>query len=224
MANGTDFQKPSWKQLGSLSGFIMECLTNILSFKQVSYWLGHKSELKKRLQEVFGINTAKQEHPKMKLVASRIEIPELVEEADFQKVFTENKKVKYWFGDNFKKHVLIPTKKVSNLPAMSFDKNKFVETIYDSEIMEHFQISKSAGLMTREEILRTIEFLISLQPKGEAGALQTNGYATIIGYMLCDDGVVRVVGVSWRSGASRWHCGCRDLGYWYADSEVLSRN
>lgn len=224
MANGTDFQKPSWKQLGSLAGFIMECLTNILSFKQVSYWLGHKSELKKRLQEVFGINTAKQEHPKMKLVASRIEIPELVEETDFQKVFTENKKVRYWFEDNFKKHVLVPAKKVSNLPAMSFDKHKFIETIYDSEIMEHFQISKSAGLMTCEEILRTIEFLTSLQPKDEAGTLQTNGCVTIIGYMLCDDGVVRVVSVHWWADGSIWDCYCRGLDYWSVDSEVLSRN
>lgn len=224
MANGTDFQKPSWKQLGSLAGFIMECLTNILSFKQVSYWLGHKSELKKRLQEVFGINTAKQEHPKMKLVASGIEIPELVEETDFQKIFTENKKVRYWFGDNFKKHVLIPAKKVSNLPAMSFDKHKFIETIYDSEIMEHFQISKLAGLMTREEIIRVVEYLTSLQPKGEAGTLQTNGCSTVIGYMLCDDGVVRVVSVDWFSGGSGWSCVCVDLDDWDAGSEVLSRN
>ena len=53
--NGTDFQKPSFKQLGSLAGFIVEFLASILSFEQVAYWLGHKSEFKKKLLEVFSV-------------------------------------------------------------------------------------------------------------------------------------------------------------------------
>lgn len=55
MTNGTDFQKPSFKQLGSLAGFIVEFLASILSFEKVTYWLGHKSELKKKLNEVFSL-------------------------------------------------------------------------------------------------------------------------------------------------------------------------
>jgi hypothetical protein len=52
---GTDSQNPSWGQLGSLAGFIIEFLATILNFSQVEYWLGHKSELKKKLREVFSI-------------------------------------------------------------------------------------------------------------------------------------------------------------------------
>ena len=48
-------EKPSWKQLGSLAGFIIEYLATILSFSNVSYWLAHKSELKKKLRDVFSI-------------------------------------------------------------------------------------------------------------------------------------------------------------------------
>ncbi len=161
---------------------------------------------------------------KLKLEAQGIEIPELTEEFDPKNYFTENQKVKYYFGDNFQKHVLNPAQKVSNLTAMSFDKHKFTETIYGKEIMEHFQISESVGLMTREEILRVIAYLTSLQPKGESGTLQTNGYSTIIGYMMCHDGVVRAVRVDWYSGTSMWRCYCNDLGDWNAGHELLSRN
>ena len=46
-------EKPSWEQLGSLAGFIVEFLASILNFTQVEYWLSHKSELKTRLRESF---------------------------------------------------------------------------------------------------------------------------------------------------------------------------
>ncbi len=55
MKNGTDSQKPSFGQLGSLAGFIVEFLATILNATQVTYWLGHKNELKKKLREVFSI-------------------------------------------------------------------------------------------------------------------------------------------------------------------------
>lgn len=55
MKNGTNFQKPSFEQLGSLAGFIVDFLATILNFSQVEYWLGHKTELKKKLREVFSI-------------------------------------------------------------------------------------------------------------------------------------------------------------------------
>jgi hypothetical protein len=55
MNNGTNSQKPSFGQLGALAGFIVEFLASILNFSQVEYWLKHKSELKKKLREVFSI-------------------------------------------------------------------------------------------------------------------------------------------------------------------------
>lgn len=55
MKNGTDSQKPSFGQLGSLAGFIVEFLATVLNATQVAYWLGHKNELKRKLREVFSI-------------------------------------------------------------------------------------------------------------------------------------------------------------------------
>lgn len=163
-------------------------------------------------------------HPKMQLISNEIIVDALTEEFNPQDHFT-NGEVKYWIGDNFKKHVLDPAKTFSNLPQRSFSKHKFTETIYDLEIMNHFSISKSSGLMIREEILWTIANLTSKQPKGESGSLTTKNYDyTIIGYMMCDDGVVRVVRVYWNSDYQEWYCSCSDPDSRYSVFEVLSRN
>ena len=55
MKNGTDSQNSSFGQLGALAGFIVDFLATILNFSQVEYWLSHKTELKKKLREVFSI-------------------------------------------------------------------------------------------------------------------------------------------------------------------------
>ncbi len=55
MSNGTESKKPSIKQLATLAGFIVECLAEFLNFERIQYWLKNKSELKKRLREVFSI-------------------------------------------------------------------------------------------------------------------------------------------------------------------------
>ena len=59
MKNGTNSQTPSlqdrMQQLGALAGFIVDFLATILSYEQVKYWLEHKTELKKKLREVFSI-------------------------------------------------------------------------------------------------------------------------------------------------------------------------
>ncbi|MES2023161.1 MAG: hypothetical protein V4439_00570 [Patescibacteria group bacterium] len=57
MSNETDSEKLSlqerMQQLGSLTGFIVDFLATLLSVQEVSYWLGHKKELKKKIREVF---------------------------------------------------------------------------------------------------------------------------------------------------------------------------
>ena len=132
-------------------------------------------------------------------------------------------KVKYRLDANFKKYVLNSAKTINHLPEMKFSKYHFTESIYDDEIMESFSISKSSGLMFREEILWTIANLIK-QSKGEVGFLINNGCATIVGYILCSDGLVRAVTVSRSVGISGWDLGCYDLGHWPAGREMLSRN
>jgi len=160
----------------------------------------------------------------MELQNSNIVVKQLVGKYNPQKTFSENKTVKRVLSDNFKKQVLNGAKIINGLPRMSFSKYQFTETIYDKEMMEHFKISKSYGLMTREEILYVIDILTNKQPNGEEGILQINGNKTIIGYILCDDGVIRVVRVYWISDDFKWRCICSDLIGWGAGWEVLSRN
>ena len=50
-------EKASWEQLSSLVGFMMEFLSKLLNLSQVVYWLGHKDELKERLEKVFSAPT-----------------------------------------------------------------------------------------------------------------------------------------------------------------------
>lgn len=159
---------------------------------------------------------------KIKLIDSNIIITGLVGEFNPQQHFTENKSVKYWRGNDFNEHVLNPVKTISSMPDMNFSKHQFTKIIYDKEIMEHFQISESTGLMTREEILWVIVSLTSKQPNGEAGTLLNNGDTTIIGYMLCDDGVIRTVRVCYKN--DNWLCGCFGFGHWSSGYEVFSRN
>jgi len=43
------------QKLGSLAGFIVDFLATLINESQVDYWLGHKTELKKKLREVFSM-------------------------------------------------------------------------------------------------------------------------------------------------------------------------
>jgi hypothetical protein len=43
------------QKLGALAGFIVDFLATLLSEEQVDFWLGHKTELKKKIREVFSI-------------------------------------------------------------------------------------------------------------------------------------------------------------------------
>ena len=220
MRNKTLEQNSAQDFAGLQINVLQKLRTGNMTYEQFDWFANISYEKREKLMG----KLVKAEHPKMKLVDASVVASGLSGEFNPQQHFTENKKVKYWRGDNFNKHVLNQAKHLSNFPEESFSKHQFTETITDKEIMEHFQISESAGLMTREEILWTIASLTSKQPKGEAGALLNNGYATIIGYLLCDDGVVRAVNVYWGSDSAEWRCGCRDLDCWGAGSEMLSRN
>jgi hypothetical protein len=51
-------KNPSFKyfeKLGLLAGFVIEFLAKVLNSTQVDYWLGHKTELRKKLRELFSI-------------------------------------------------------------------------------------------------------------------------------------------------------------------------
>jgi|SRR3990172_10448492 len=182
----------------------------------------------KKRSEAFGIKSlAIAETKHLKLNNSNVVISALFlmnDEFNPEQHFKKGD-VKYWLSDNFQKYVLNPAKPFSAISGMSFSKHSLKETTYDKDIMEELGINEQSGkLMTREEILHTIADLTGKQPKGESGTLLTNGYATIIGYMKCDDGVVRAVRVRWYSDNREWICYCRGLDGWFGGREVLSRN
>lgn len=56
MGNGTNSSKSSvFIKLGVLAGFIVETLAKIFNESQIDYWIKNKSELKKKLKELFSI-------------------------------------------------------------------------------------------------------------------------------------------------------------------------
>lgn len=156
----------------------------------------------------------------LRLVNNSVVIPALISTFNPEEYFTENKKVRYTLLDNFREHVLDPVKPFSGLQDICVSKHVLEWTMYDNEIRKRLEVK----LMSREEILWTITNLTSKQPNGEKGVLLTNGCATIIGYLRCDDGVVRVVFVHFFAIFNQWCCRCIELGQWGADDEVLSRN
>jgi hypothetical protein len=160
----------------------------------------------------------------LKLMQQGIVIPALTETFDPQREFTQDEKVRYWPGDNFKKYLLNVTVPFSNLAKAVVDKSLLKYNTTDIDIMAEIEVSKEDGLLSKEDILWRIHHLTLQQPNGEAGALNNNGFATIIGYFLCDDGIVRVAYVRWDSDDREWRCNVGGLAYWREGSGVLSRN
>lgn len=221
-------EQKSAQDLAGLQVDLLQRLRNgNMSFVQIEWFKNIPFELRNKLMEI----SKKYEHPKMELISQRIEVPILTREIDFHREFTENKKVKYSTEGLFDKHLLSLAEKVSSLPSMSFDKYEVVaDEIYDKDIKEHFKISESADLMTREEALWAILFLTGKQPKGEPGILLVDGTHTIIGYVLSS---VRgwgksaiSVSVWWSSYHSDWNCRCDSGGYYRRSElrEILSLN
>lgn len=74
-----------------------------------------------------------------------------------------------------------------------------------------------------ETSLAEIYYLMSLQPKGEAGTLLTNGWANIF-FVRDVNGLLRLVGVGWHDGG--W-CLIADeasyAGEWFGGGQVFSR-
>jgi hypothetical protein len=171
-------------------------------------------------EKIMGKQMSSENSSKMKLLYLGSKIPELTEEFDPSN-FTKNSKVKYAVNSNFDKYVLGVAKKVSGLPAIFLDKHKFIKFVTDEEIMEYFHINKSSSLMTPEEILYVIWYFTRRQPKGEEGSIMIKG-STIIGYILCGDGVIRPVDISWCRGELKWYCSCREPGLWSSGSEMFS--
>lgn len=76
----------------------------------------------------------------------------------------------------------------------------------------------------QETALAQVYALMERQPKGESGALLTNGYANIF-YIRDVNGTLRAVNVD--SGSDGWGVFARSVDYplrWRGDRRVFSRN
>ncbi len=155
------------------------------------------------------------------LIQTGITIPALTEQFDPQAAFVQKG---YWLGDNFKKYLLNITQPFGNLPEAVVDKSVLKRNTTDKDIMADIAVSEAEGLLSKEEILWRMHWLTQQQPNGKDGVLVNNGYATIIGYFMCNDGIVRVAYALWDSDYSEWGCAVFGLGGWHGGFEVLSRN
>ncbi len=156
----------------------------------------------------------------LRLEDDNIIVPALTEEFDPQKEF---RRKGIWMSENFEEYVLNPTQPFTNIPEMSFSKHSLKTVTPDNDIISELEI-KPNKLLTREQILLTIDNLTSKQPNGGGGQLLTNEYATLIGYFMCADGVVRVACVDWDAGYGGWRCDCYELGSWPGGFTVLACN
>jgi len=157
----------------------------------------------------------------LKLIQTGITIPALNEQFDPQAAFVQKG---YWLGDNFKKYLLNATQPFGNLPEALVDKSVLKRNTTDKDIMADIAVSETEGLLSKEEILWRMHWLTQQQPNGKDGVLVNNGYATIIGYFMCSDGIIRVAYAFWISVSSKWYCRVLDLDRWNEGYEVLSRN
>ncbi|GEM_PF-3495961 len=157
----------------------------------------------------------------LRLEDDNIIVPALTEEFDPQKEF---RRKGIWMSENFEEYVLNPTQPFTNIPEMSFSKHSLKTVTPDNDIISELEINPNKFL-TRGQILLTISSLTSKQAQGQEGPLLVENYmATIIGYFICDDGVVRVAYVDWDADSGEWDCRCGELDDWNGGSDVLACN
>lgn len=214
MAKKRSLEQNSAKTLAEWLIYFLQKLNNgSLSLEQLDWFCNLSfNEREKLLGKVI------KKHLKIELVESGLIIPELNREIIPEFSFL---KESYYLGDSFNKHIFSKVNSINNLPRMSLSRNKFIKLIYDTEIMDYFKISKSSGLMKPEEILWIILNLTGLQLNGEEGVLLTNNFFNIIGYILCDDGIIRVVYVNYTK-EKKWACCMAELALHREGFQMLS--
>lgn len=219
------FDQITAKELAGLNTDLHQKLSKgSMSFEQIRWFVNLPFKKREELKNG-GKEMAPPAQPSgstnLKLIQTGIAIPALTEQFDPQAAFAQKG---YWLGDNFKKYLLNTTQSFGNLPEAVVDKSVLKRNTTDKDIMADIAVSEAEGLLSKEEILWRMHWLTQQQPNGKAGVLVNNGYATIIGYFMCSDGIVRVAYATWNSDDSEWHCSVNGLDYWREGTEVLSRN
>jgi len=152
-------------------------------------------------------------NPKIELIESDIVINELIEGFDPEKNFNDEE---YFFGNCFLKHVFNPIKDeiIINIPEIKISRYVFTKKITDRNIMKCFGISKKTGLINRATALWLLHNI------SQKGIISGDIYTTVIGYLLCDDNIIRRVDVCYFD--SKWTCYCDELEYLESNHGAIS--
>ncbi len=124
--------------------------------------------------------------------------------------------VKIWVSEKFKK--IFGGKVERNLPATKLVAHELTQNSRDPGI-----ITALGGDVPAETFLGYIWELVKLQPRGETGALLTNGYANIF-YVRDTEGVLWALDVYWSGDG--WYFSAYSLESqrdWPAGNQVFSR-
>lgn len=155
----------------------------------------------------------------LELIAGGIEIA--TESFAKDSFWKKNGPVKLWFSADFIKQVLkgLP----DSIPAFSgtLTKAKLMKSMYDSEILVELGNPRAYSLA---EIGAILPAMLLKQAHGEAGDLETNGYANT--FYVLNDGRVVAVNVFWLADGREWSLGALDLvdDRWLDGLLVFSRS
>lgn len=143
---------------------------------------------------------------------------------DLQNFFTGGCGVRFFEdgkGDEeFYNHILLPAQKIRS-HCVSFDSYYFSEFIKNKESVESFRAAKSSNLLSIEELLTSMKFFIEKQSINKIGYtyankghLIINGSANLFGSVLCGDGKIRDVYVTYCYEDYEWFPACADPNHW----------
>ena len=137
---------------------------------------------------------------------------------DPSKKFSETGGVEYVFHGSFQKHVFDSVGTFIQFFILRFIEYVLVGVTSDQEIMKKFSISKESGLSTKKEILLTI---YEFGQKYIEELIENDEYETIVGYLLCDDGLIRVVSIVYEKDNNKIYCYCRKPRFWLAKEKIM---
>ncbi len=146
--------------------------------------------------------------------------------------FTAGKKDQpLYIWDNFKAALDDATSDEVNAPTDpdQFFLHETTKTAADNDVMNSVKeniidLSTAEGRLEARKRFGALAHLLSNQPTGQDGYLQTNGYSTIIGWMKLKSGNVLTVRCGWDAGDRRWRCNGSGQGEWCAGHQFFSRN
>lgn len=125
-----------------------------------------------------------------------------------------------WVSDDFHRGVGSKAKSVNDLPAITLTSGDLVKKAYDRDIKADPVMPANHVFESESEFVAYLDQMISKQPNGEEGDLNSQGYWNIFYVAGC------VVNVRWRSGSREWDVDTWELdkGFWATSHRAFARN